>query len=376
MVTALCNQKGKLFDKMAPMLFILLSLFVLFFGEVRAQTMSSLLDTRVSEIEKAINAENWNDLKKILLELKAAKPEIKDCDQETPLRMLYGHAAMATGENSIAVAQFYCASDSTGSQSLRDWQSWTQGLIKKYSKSASAHFLYGDALARNGDLKQAKTELDMALKLNPQYILALNARGVVKWLLYESDLSNDEYELGAIDDLFKVTQVSPAFADAWANRGVIGLRDQSDLERAKKMFEEALSDDPTYWLALNGKAVASGATGKYSEFKRDIDSIEKNAINTPFVDLNTGRITVEDKDLKERGFEADFDVNITIPVIKPLALVDFSAKFHWDEIRGGVFTYLKEGENLIVTESGKPRPAATWFALNYPAKPVLSSAVK
>ncbi len=38
--------------------------------------------------------------------------------------------------------------------------------------------------------------------------------------------------------------------------------------------------------------------------------------------------------------------------------------------RGGVFVYMKRGENLEVQGEGDPpRPVGTWFALNYPCPP-------
>jgi len=365
MISAFAQFKAKMTTVFLFAALLVILTFLIY--SANAQTTSSLLDTRLADIEKAINAkeENWKSLKNILVEIKKTRANVKNCDIESPLRLLYGHVALATGENTTAVEQFYCVADSNGSRSLRDWQAWAQKLVDRNPNSASALYFLGDAFARNGKLEQAKNEFDQALKINPQHVLALNARGVVKRLLFESDSSKfSKYESEAVGDLSRVNQISPQFADAWANRGIIGLRDESYLTRATGFFDKALAFDPAYWLALNGKAVSLGATGKYAEFQRDLGIITHKAPSTPFASFNSSLSVAGDMSIaSNRG------VMNAMQDIKNL-IRDFK-----QGVRGGVFMYLKEGENLIVT-NGSRRSVSTWFALNYPPTQLLPSEVK
>lgn len=316
-----------------------------------ASATESILNSKSVELELAFANENWKEVEGILVKMKPSNATT--CKLEVPLRILYGHAALAMGKNSAAVEHFYCATDSNG---LKAWLRWTEKLVVRKPNLPISHYLRGDALARNGDIENALIELDKALKINPKDTLALNARGVVKWLLYEADQSKEDFELEAMDDLLRVIEISPNFADAWANRGIIGLRGRSDLLRARQSFERALSIDNKYWLALNGKACAHGTGGEYWAFQRDIKTISENAPNTPFLALNAGFSNTETLPDSLRGVAI---VLITIFKI----------------VRGGVFLYLKDGENLLTFEgTTEPKKIGTWFALNYPSKPIVQEA--
>lgn len=335
-------------------------------SSAQASKSASLLEfeKRHGDIVAALQSPDWLSVKDVLLAIKAKRSKHEACDLEAPIRILYGHSALATGENSVAVEQFYCATDSFASATIKEWLVWTQKLAKSLPNLASAHYLYGDALARNGDLAKAKTEFDKAIALNSHHVLALNARGVTEWLLYESDtLKYEEHELKAIDDFITANKIDTGFADAWANRGVIGLRDKSELAKASEKFNRAFDLDSTYWLALNGRAVAAGASGKYWDFQSDVKIIELHAPNTPFVGLNTGNSSFLSEGIKQRGFEAG--IKATIPIITPIPVL-LELNLNWSQDRGGIFIYLKDGVNLVVDEENQPRFAGTWFALNYP----------
>ncbi|RMD48454.1 MAG: tetratricopeptide repeat protein [Ignavibacteria bacterium] len=339
------------------------------------EEVSSILDTRSSEIEANLN--NWKALKTILLEIRGSLSGVPTCEIEAPLRLLYGHVALATNENNVAVEQFYCGSDSSGSKSLNDWLTWTERLVKKVPNSATSHYLYGDALARYGNFFDAKNEFDKALEIDPKHTLSLNARGIVKWLISKKDSSMEEYELEAIQDLIDASKYSPEFADAFANRGVIGLLDETGLERARELFDQALNIDNSYWLALNGKAVTYGASGEYWNFQKIIDRIKKQAPNTPFLEFNTGNINKEKLAFLgargASGIEWKFGIDLNLKMPGVLGKFLPSADINFEIGRGGIFMYLKEGENLKKNNDGELRQAGTWFALNYPIDWILSS---
>jgi len=345
------------------------------FSKLCAQTVpatESILNSKSLAIETALETNDWAVLKGILNQVRPQN--IPVCDLDSPYRFLYGHVALATGENSIAVEHFYCDSDSNDSTTLNQWYTWTKALAERRSDLASSHYFYGDALARMGNLMgnlaKAKEEFDTSLGIAPDHFLALNARGVVKWLIFEADSSKEEYELEAVDDFIQATRISPDFADAWANRGLVGLRDETELSKSIEKFEKALELDPDYWLALNSKAVANGAGGRYWAYQKDISKIEANAPDTPFLGYNTGRQTVNDSTLaSNRGGTltgSELKVNFGINV----GVANFGFEYGQTFDRGGIFMYLKEGENLVVDKNDKPTPIGTWFALNYPPQHV------
>ncbi len=340
----------------------------------------SILDDDFPSLKAALSNANWQELKNTLLEIRNKQKDIPTCNIDAPLRFLYGHSALATGENSVAVKQFYCPLDNTNMNTLENWLDWTRNLAAhdEYSKWTISHYLYGDALARSGELESAKKEFNRALEIDSKNILALNARGVVNWLLYEASKAdeNHDYDIQAADDFIGASEINPNFADAFANRGIINLRAQGDLSQAGRYFGEAREIDPTYWLAANGQAVVYGASGEYWKFLRMLDEIEKKAPNTPFFKIN--RNDYKDKssdDLNPRGMTSiDTWQRIGKSGLEAMQLgglanfADVASKEFGDLIynRGGIFVYVKEGENLKVTKEGSPRLAGTWFALNYP----------
>lgn len=404
MIHQQCEKKTTAVLRPGPA-WIAVALTILFFsvslalGQTETSERKSVFDLKLPEIESALGADDWKNVKDILQGIVAQQPGSDACGIESPLRFLYGHASLATGANTEAVFYFYCPCDSFG---LRAWKAWTGKLIDdhKGSVSASMHYLTGDALARNSELREAITEFDAALAIDPAYVLALNARGVAKWVLFEQDSSLTEYELGAVEDLIAASKAAPDFADAWANRGLVGLRDFSALDRAKNMFDKAMSIDSTYWLALNGKAVSAGAAGEYWEFGKTIDHLMDKAPNTPYVQINAAPSGDKRVSPGARGVQQNIFNNYVNPtldavsggpiggavyVIKVLQkvgslsseIMEKNLTLHGGNIgnttadflrdmRGGVFMFVKDGENLAVAENGSPRLAGTWFTLNYP----------
>lgn len=350
-------------------------------SQIHAQTSSkdaSILSLKSSEIERALATNDWGLIDKLLAKIRPKNVNV--CNLESTFRILYGHVALATGKNNIAVEHFYCASDSNNSATLTLWYSWTKKLVERRPDLANSYYFYGDALARMGNLENSKQAFDRCIEIDSKHFLALNARGVIKWLIFKSDSLKEDYELESINDFIIAIRVSPDFADAWANRGVIGLRDEGDLTQAAGKFEKALNVDSTYWLALNGKAVANGASGKYWDFQHDIKEVMTNAPNTPFLNFNTGR-DAKGKLLEgsrgASGIEHKFNIGIDfkMPVVTPSFLGVLNIKAGYEMNRGGIFLFLKEGENLII-ENDNPRPLGTWFTLNYPLPQIQETIAK
>ncbi len=328
---------------------------------------------RLAAVEPMLLEENWDGVKRLFDD-----PSTDVCVWDPIARMLYGHASLLTGETSKAVRHFYCPVDSTRAVTTDAWVRWTTRLASRHSDVAVVHYLHGDALARSGDLPGAKAAFDLAAEINPRHAAALNARGVTKWILFEQAATAkmpewESYELEAEQDLIDAAAASPNLADAWANRGLITLRSHGAIVAAVTHFDRALAIEPMFWLALNGKAVAAGASGRSWDFQRHVDSIQAHAPDTPFLQLNADRL--DDGDVRADGRRgraisaSDLDFKLRLGNVG----VDLKVgSFEFGMLgRGGIYMYLKEGENVrVVGANDGPRVIGTWFTMNYPSAPI------
>lgn len=333
--------------------------FLFFPGKSKSHAATETeLNQHSAEINSAIKTEDWNALKSILSEIMGEESKT----DYPPIRFLYGHASLATGENNEAVKHFYARENCTElSNSLAVWHTWAGELARNHPEWSSAHFLLGDALVRMGNYQSGLKHLNRAVEINSKNLLALNARGVVHWLLHESDPNETRHQVNSANDFITTRRISPQFADTSANLGVIGLRNGSSLERAKKHFKKALALDPLFGLARNGWATALGASGNFHAFKREIKFLTKHAPETPFISQNASG-------------DSKIPASIRGMFTEGKLKVDFlKGMFGGFEIgvkrndRGGVYMLLREDKNLIIGRNNEPRVVATWFSLNYPA---------
>lgn len=326
-------------------------------------------DEKIGELV-AVN--DWEGIVALLGEVGAGAPDEDPCALDAVVRFLYGHASLSTGKLNTAVKHFYCTVDVVGAHTLAGWHGWTKDLVNKYPDSSAAHYLYGDALARDGEYLDSVKELDRSIELDPMNAMALNARGVVKFIVSMDGSGEETYtEVDARNDLVKAEEVSPEFIDAAVNRGVIGLVQEGGIDYALHHFDRALSYNPTYWMAMNGKVVAYGARGDYALHEKYISEIEEQAPDTPFLKKNKEGGFSQNHGDGARGVKIDAQY-------KPLGIgggisIDFGkmdfAKYgaFGGFMRGGIYLRVKKDENLVVSE-GRPRVSGTWFALNYPVE--------
>lgn len=185
------------------------------------------------------------------------KPDVKEPDVTS--RMVAAHAYLATNRNNEALVVFLSV---TEPEQLGQWRAWTGAAAKSESQSAIPHYLYGDALARAGELAAAEHEFSQALERNLKMGLALVGRGTVRALQGKYD--------PAYMDLHVATQVQPDLADAHASLGSLEVILQN-AEGALAAFNEALRLDPTFALAYNGRGCARYGLGKPDEAATDFE---------------------------------------------------------------------------------------------------------
>ncbi len=128
------------------------------------------------------------------------------------IRMIAGHAYLATNRNNDALRLFASALNDADRQA---WNEWTASFVAGHGRSAVAQYLRGDALARQQDWQAASACFDEALRLDPQCYLAANARGVVAHAVGNT--------IEARMYFLKTARIKKDFADAYASRGTLNV---------------------------------------------------------------------------------------------------------------------------------------------------------
>lgn len=389
MVNLSTNKAGKM-KKTVILTFLCSSIFVPF---LKGQN-NELMHQVILHLEKG----NWQEAWQISTALYGNLNNKEICYGDPVIRLLHGHTSLAFGNYNQAMNQFYCDCDSLNSESLQKWRLFCQKLVLTNPWFSSAHYLFGDALARLEQYDSARIEFTKALELNPNNYLALNARGVNEWIW--SKLKNETMCLKCTEDWDSIIHNYPEMADAYANKAVSFLLVGGNEERCISYFSSALQKNDNFILAYNGKAVAYLSSGQ-SEMFFDVLPFTKGCI---FYDLQKN---VEKLDsliiecqrnpekcpeiLKEAIGKVRGNLTHSNPIVSGTAnLIDGmtrlgeSFNFRNDALtnlgnayysikdwsRGGVYSWQIEGINKDTRWEGQPPSiTGTWFLLNYPSKP-------
>jgi tetratricopeptide (TPR) repeat protein len=170
---------------------------------------------------------------------------VKNVDSVT--NFIAGHAFLATDHANEAMCSFAVG---MSSEARAAWGRWTSQLAAAHPASAVAHYLEGDAFARNGDWAAARAEFDHALALAPNDPLVLYARALA--------------EAGAGDwpiaqaDLLATAGSAQAPIDAQINQAVLAILHRDDASTAGRTFAAVVKRFPNHVIRLIGQgAVAS-----------------------------------------------------------------------------------------------------------------------
>lgn len=227
-------------------------------------TMLSSLDAEIAvgqgsapvskALRDALLAEDWDEVKRL------CGPD----DQLTSspvLRAIKGHACLWLNRNDDSLKLFLSIAR-TGDQ--RAWKEWAVEFADDYHDNAVAHYLKADALARANLWKDAIESANEALRLDPKFVLALNAKGIAHAALDEFD--------AAWSDFDRACKLASSFADARANLGTLLYRKRA-IKGAIREYKEALriceEIDVEFSLARNGLACCYFLRGEKDEDKDD-----------------------------------------------------------------------------------------------------------
>jgi tetratricopeptide (TPR) repeat protein len=129
---------------------------------------------------------------------------------------------------------------------------------------ASAFATRATARLAKGQIDLALRDLDEAIRLNPSFVLALEARGRIymKYRRYDR----------AIRDYDEAIRLNPSFADAFYNRGLAYTR-LGQRDRAIRDYDEAIRLRPSYADAYYSRGITYRNKGEHERAIQEFDHV-------------------------------------------------------------------------------------------------------
>lgn len=319
------------------------------------------------KLQTVLHSQDW----KAVLE---AIPDDSTVYGDPRVALLAGHAHYGLGQNNAAAIYFSALVDS---MSLSAWERWTASLRRAHDASAVAHFLYGDALARNARVEDALGAFSEAIAMDASFCLAYVARGAAHDIIGNLD--------AAYDDFQQALDRCPDFADTYVSMGVIYLQ-RGITPAAGRYFEDALHNDPLHALAHNGRACYYAVIGDIEQAKQDIQRADSLLPNNPYIRVNARALADPSDTTSVLGRIANLDRATESPragLINNLARMrlelqlqtqrmqmkiksQFSIGLDLSKLRKGVYFDIKEDANLRANNTQQRRQFATEYTLAYP----------
>ena len=227
-------------------------------AEIPGSTVAEPADLLNQRIEEAALGENWKRTAEFL-------DRMDDSSYSSAARFVKGHACLALNRNNESLRLFLDASSKEG---LKEWDQWAADLVARNPGSAVAHYLKGDALARNERWDEALESLDQALRIKPDYPLALDARGVVLCAMGRWDKAES--------DFLQVCKVDSSFADGQAALGTCKFLTNRHIAAADA-YDHALKLSPEFALAMNGRGCIKFKSGpkEWEEATEEFENADK-----------------------------------------------------------------------------------------------------
>ncbi|UCE46517.1 MAG: hypothetical protein JSW47_12945, partial [Phycisphaerales bacterium] len=247
-------------------------------------------------LEDAILTEDWEKVVRLL-------PKEMEPNMPAPLRLVKGHACLATNRNNKSLCLFLGASSEVD---LRDWEIWTQTFVRDHPASPIAHYLRGDSCARLQEWDRSLMDFTTGLASDPNHFLMLNSRGVVLAL-------NERWD-EARNDLIACQKVAPTFAEGHVSWGTYIVQRRTDCRIALAAFNLALKHSRNHVLALIGKGSMETIIGDLKSAAEHLQQASDLSVGClsdmgPVVNLNAlvlgGRLNekMEKKIAKATGIE-------------------------------------------------------------------------
>ena len=175
------------------------------------------------QLEKAILAQDWEKVIRLLP--KEAEPNLP-----VSLRLIKGHADLATNRNNESHCLFLRV---RSERELQEWREWTEAFLRRHPGHAIALYLRGDSWARLRRWEEARACFQQGFRSDPNQALLRNAHGVVCAITQRYD--------EALEDLCRAAAAEPRLADAYANLGALAIAQREGATGAVTDLDQALA---------------------------------------------------------------------------------------------------------------------------------------
>jgi len=228
---------------------ILAGLLLVVVGPVAASPMAELDQA----LERSVLAEDWEKVISLL-------PQEAEPNMPAHLRLIKGHACLATNRNNESLCLFLGASSEVD---LREWEEWTEDYLEQHPESPVAHYFRGDSHARLKEWGQAISTFSIGCTLDPNQPLLRNARGVV--------FAGTGQTENSFEDFLVASEASLSLADAFANLGAYALLVKDGAKGGIQDYDKAISLSSEFVLAFFGRGCLRIATNAVQHGQQDLD---------------------------------------------------------------------------------------------------------
>ena len=222
--------------KLKPLVIVMATCGFLFFGSI-VSAGSQPVEEVDKEVKGALMNEDWEKVARLLDAVSTEHPS-------PVLRMIKGHACLATNRNNESLCLFLSA---RGDIALSECKSWCEQFVQNTKGAPVAYYMLGDACARQGNCKEALVAFNAALAKRPGCPMTLNARGVVH-------AQSKEVAAARVDFAEAIEQSRGKLADVHANVGFLWIQKKENAEAALEAFNRALAESPDFALVYHGRA--------------------------------------------------------------------------------------------------------------------------
>ncbi len=187
--------------------------------------------------------------------------------EDSTAKLVKAHAALATNKNNESLKLFMA---SASGADISEWDTWTASFLVQHPGNVVAHYLRGDAFARNQQFDQAIAEFTNAISIDPHDALSLHALGTI----YAA--RRDWYR--ALEAFGQAAAVASNLAEAYSSLGATLVNLGESPNEARNFYNLALQNSPHYVLALNGRASTQFALGNLDAAIVDLDKAQEQGV--------------------------------------------------------------------------------------------------
>ncbi|MFC1755622.1 tetratricopeptide repeat protein [Thermoproteota archaeon] len=130
----------------------------------------------------------------------------------------------------------YAARTVARNEDLKSERQFWKTTLESSPNSPNAHNMMGVLYLRDGNIKRAISEFNIAMKLNPRFSQPYNNLGTLSSYIGEAQ---------AINYLQKAIELDPNLADAHSNLGIL-YKEKGRIPEAMDLYHRAIELDPTH----------------------------------------------------------------------------------------------------------------------------------